>query len=289
MYETINKVAFPTYSAVNANMMPVIQGDVSSLPENLRGYFPLMEMCALPKGDVVYLTVNESIVEAGKTQRRGGLHTEGYMASQELAEKCGIVEKFLMYGGVSERELHFGRYKDEEEKEADARKEEKRRQLGFGGGQKFGGGSKTMGLNPSQKWGGGWGGGSATTGFNGSHGGQHGGRRSAAGGMPYDSGLYMASTDGACDIYNFQTWDVDHHGGLKFKPEIAPERMTPNMLYWLTDRTPHEAMPAEKTGPRQFFRLVSTEVSVWYAQHNTANPLGITPPSTTKVVNFSKF
>ena len=66
-----------------------------------------------------------------------------------------------------------------------------------------------------------------------------------------------------------------------------PEICVPNRLYWLTDRTPHESLPLEKTQRRQFFRLVSSEVSVWYSKHSTPNPLGV--KADCKIVNRDKF
>jgi len=61
-------------------------------------------------------------------------------------------------------------------------------------------------------------------------------------------------------------------------------------LVWLTDVTPHESMPLPREGPRQFFRLVTSRVSHWYAQHSTPNPLGVQPdPKITRVVHGDKF
>lgn len=54
-------------------------------------------------------------------------------------------------------------------------------------------------------------------------------------------------------------------------------KMDPNTLYWITDRTPHESLPAPETVHRQWFRLVAEEVGVWWSQHSTANPLGVQP------------
>ena len=59
-------------------------------------------------------------------------------------------------------------------------------------------------------------------------------------------------------------------------------------LLWLSDHTPHEAVPNE-TGEayyRQFFYL-TTGVGVWYSQHNTANPLGIKPDA--EISDANKF
>jgi hypothetical protein len=50
-----------------------------------------------------------------------------------------------------------------------------------------------------------------------------------------------------------------------------------NSLYWLTDLTPHEALPIRENCYRQFFRLVAGDITVWYDKHSTANRLGTKP------------
>jgi hypothetical protein len=47
-----------------------------------------------------------------------------------------------------------------------------------------------------------------------------------------------------------------------------------NVLNWITDTTPHEALPYTGKEPamRQFFRVVAGGLSLWYPQHSTANP-----------------
>ena len=105
-------------TGLRINMMPIVIGDVKTLPQECRPYLPLLRMCpvsreewgpfpfpaALPHtarpaataaarpflalsalcvwearrvaGKVGYLTIDESVVEEGASQRRGGLHTE---------------------------------------------------------------------------------------------------------------------------------------------------------------------------------------------------------------------
>jgi len=73
------RVEFPEPADRNVNMMPFILGDKDSLPSHLQCYFPLIEQCPTMKSDkgkVAYLTVHESHVNAGKAQRREGLHIE---------------------------------------------------------------------------------------------------------------------------------------------------------------------------------------------------------------------
>merc|ERR1712107_790288 len=55
-------------------------------------------------------------------------------------------------------------------------------------------------------------------------------------------------------------------------------------------RTPHESLPLKTGAFRQFFRLVTSQVSLWYADHSTPNPLGVKPdPAITKIVRGNKF
>ena len=95
------------------------------------------------------------------------------------------------------------------------------------------------------------------------------------GGISPDKGIYMASNDGACRAWNEIVEDRDEHGGCN--PLTNAIHMKPSTLYWMTDKTPHEALPSKANTHRQFFRLVSDEISLWFAQHNTPNPLGILP------------
>lgn len=188
-------------------MMPIVMGDSTSVPEQLRGYLPMINACDFEEGTTVYLTVHESTVEPGTSQRRGGVHTEAFKPS----------DSFLRL--VEDTGVEAGRW---------------------GGG--------------------GWGG---------------------------AKGLYMASTDGACRVWNTETYNVDGHGGvLDDLSEVFSFQCEPNTLYWITDRTPHEALPSQAKY-RQFFRLVSEDVSAWFTEHNTPNPLGVEP--TCPKISVNKF
>ncbi|ASV44494.1 hypothetical protein PBI_SCTP2_479 [Salicola phage SCTP-2] len=105
------------------------------------------------------------------------------------------------------------------------------------------------------------------------------------GGMTRDKGIYMASTDGNTNVWDEIVGDRDEHGACV--PYGNPEKMTPNILYWMTDKTPHQALPSDRDCYRQFFRLVSSEISMWLSKHNTKNPYGVKP--TCPVVDIDKF
>lgn len=70
---------------------------------------------------------------------------------------------------------------------------------------------------------------------------------------------------------------------------INPIKMEANTIYWMTDRCPHEALPQEEAGPRQWFRFVTSKVGVWYEDHSTVNELGVTPSPNCRIVKGNKF
>ena len=196
--QEIQTVSFPTPTGINVNMMPVVFGDRQSVPSLLHDYLPLIEAANFRVGDLAYLTIVESIVLPGQTQRRPGVHTDG------TALYC------------------------------------------WGGGS-WGGGAPAPSPPPPQP------------------------------APKPNAGIYMASSDGRCRAWDALAYDVDEHGSLLSAPAGEPEAMKPGVLYWMTDRTPHESLPSLREHHRQFYRLVSCEVGVWWSQHSTPNPLGVRP------------
>eukprot|EP01084_Bolivina_argentea_P114341 203587_1 len=210
---------------ININMMPILM-NVSNmdkqLPDELHGYIPLI--CACLSADpsqmdkICFLTIHESFVEKGKTQRRPGLHCE--------LPGAGI-------GGNSEW-----------------------RRKGWGGG--------------------------------------------------YDrkDGIFMGSNiSNTCVAWNCKIVDrddkpdtmvMDSLGSLEHLKCLMPNDqkylLDGGKLYWMTDRTPHEALPMKQDAWRQFFRLVSSSLGVWYENHSTKNPYGIVvDKKITKIVKGNKF
>ena len=68
------KIEFPKFSGIKCNMMPFIQGDSGSLPDAYKSYSSVIDKSYLEKGEIGFLTIDESFVESKKTQR-------GYNAS----------------------------------------------------------------------------------------------------------------------------------------------------------------------------------------------------------------
>eukprot|EP01083_Nonionella_stella_P004445 12852_1 len=228
----------PRPQDININMMPFIMDSdfaKTKLPQYLKPYHPIIVLCLNQdleqKGKICFLTVHESMVDKGKTQRRPGLHVE----TPGMICICD--------------ELNDG---------------------------KKGGGcvARAHKMHP-------WGMGYWST--------------------DSKDGIYMmSSVDGSCAVWNCKIvgdddgkeaigylGDIEHlRGSLPPNNKIL---MKANQLYWLTDRTPHEALPMKETGYRQFFRLVTHKVGLWYKQHSAANPNVEVDPKITRIIHGSKF
>jgi hypothetical protein len=110
-------------------------------------------------------------------------------------------------------------------------------------------------------------------------------------------GIYVASNvNDSTRIYNTTVDDclISRLGTLEFlRPELEKRgyyQPKANKISWMTDQTPHEALPVTPGTLRQFFRLVMSDVSVWYSKHSTPNPLGLQPdPLITSICHESKF
>ena len=103
-------------------------------------------------------------------------------------------------------------------------------------------------------------------------------------------GIYMASNvSESCAVWDANIEEPGLLGDCEDKREELgePFLLKANELYWITDSTPHETLPMTQKTFRQFFRLVSSEVDLWYQQHSTPNPLGIQPRG--KIVTENKF
>jgi hypothetical protein len=167
---------------------------------------------------VFYLTIQESFVEAGETQRRPGLHTDAH-ANGDWGAECDKGKGYWHRWGAGEDGVED---------------------------------------------------------------------------VPRNGGIFFASTvDKTCAV-----WDCGiRNPGLLGDCEELRDRLSKygpipleaNRLYWITDRTPHEALPMKESGYRQFFRLVTDEVDVWYEQHSTPNRLGVVPPASCKIITENKF
>jgi hypothetical protein len=65
----MSTIQFPTPSGINCKMMPFIQGDSASIPAPYQPYADIINSHYLELGQVGYLTIQESFVDAGRSQR----------------------------------------------------------------------------------------------------------------------------------------------------------------------------------------------------------------------------
>jgi len=91
------KINFPKYTGIRCLMMPYIQGDSMSVPEQYRsGYENIINNTFIEKGDIGYLTIDESIAAKGKPHRGDrsktdrALHTEAGIDKFKNAKWGGL-------------------------------------------------------------------------------------------------------------------------------------------------------------------------------------------------------
>jgi hypothetical protein len=109
-------------------------------------------------------------------------------------------------------------------------------------------------------------------------------------------GIFMASTvPNSCRIWDCAIVDaarlLARHGDIDRLREVLGRGydIAANQLVWFTDLTPHESVPVPADTHRQYFRLVTREIGVWFKRHNTPNPLGTKPPPSVRIVDEDKF
>lgn len=103
----------------------------------------------------------------------------------------------------------------------------------------------------------------------------------------------MASTTRSTRIWDARVIDdsvIGKGGDIEHLREfLKGEGVLAEGLWWMTDATPHEAVPLLLPSKRQFFRLVTSEVSVWYSAHSTPNPTGVKPGRKVAIIDGNKF
>lgn len=97
-----------------------------------------------------------------------------------------------------------------------------------------------------------------------------------------------------CAVWNAlvdtESGAVDDHGGMDhLRPFLGPAtKLAANELVWLTDKTPHEALPQAEDGYRQFFRVVTSGINLWFEEHSTPNP-NCPLPKHVRIIRGNKF
>jgi hypothetical protein len=90
-----NTIEFPVFTGIKCNMMPFIQGDDSSLPDVYKPYAKIINDNYLEKGEIGFLTIHESFVECGKSQR--GYNSTGINRNVHI--EVGRHETLNYWGG----------------------------------------------------------------------------------------------------------------------------------------------------------------------------------------------
>lgn len=78
----VGSLTFPEFTGLRCLMMPYIQGDPLSVPRAFRRYADIIRSVFVRKGDIGFLTIDESVATAGKPHRGSraryerALHTE---------------------------------------------------------------------------------------------------------------------------------------------------------------------------------------------------------------------
>ena len=263
---TARKYSFPEPTDININMMPFIAGEnfkYCELPNYLQNYWPLIKACLRPQherqhchlwpkskipsdiGKVYYLTIQESWVEPGNSQRRPGLHVDSPGSVKFKGEDHDAKHHRLDLVGNGKSKHYNGH------------------RWGLGCAHYVG--EQNEELDESNSY-------------------------------VMQGGIYIASSvSDSSRVWNcgIDPDAVGLHGDIEHLRFLLPETgkvLCPGQLYWITDRTPHESLPLKERTYRQFFRLVTADVSLWYRDHSTANPLGVEPDrNVTKIVVGNKF
>lgn len=87
-------IEFPAFSGTRCLMMPYIQGEPDSLPDAYETYRDIVSSVFLRKGDIGFLTIDESPVAAG-TPHRGARARHG----RALHTEAGILRGVFGWGG----------------------------------------------------------------------------------------------------------------------------------------------------------------------------------------------
>ncbi len=88
------QIEFPTPNNLKCLMMPFVQGDSNTLPKELKAYSKIIEENFLEFGEVGFLTIDESFIGSGKTQR--GYNSKGIERNVHI--EAGSVEKIYCWG-----------------------------------------------------------------------------------------------------------------------------------------------------------------------------------------------
>lgn len=91
----VNSIQFPQFTGLKCLMMPFIQGEPKSLPDIYQPYSDIIRDNTLEPGEIGFLTIDESFVDNGKSQR--GYNSKAINRNVHI--EVGIQEGVFCWGG----------------------------------------------------------------------------------------------------------------------------------------------------------------------------------------------
>lgn len=88
--KTTTTITFPEFSGVRCLMMPFIQGEPDSVPKLYHRYSEIIRDVHFVKGDIGYLTIDESVAHAGKPHRGTRAKTDRALHT-EAGRRPGVI------------------------------------------------------------------------------------------------------------------------------------------------------------------------------------------------------
>ena len=228
---------FPEPSGIDINMMPFKLSDPkNTLPEYLHHYIPLLNQVPRKRFDdgIEYLTIHESNVKKGETQRRSGIHIEAPVVGIEVAGEVHFLNMEWGSGAwfsIKRGGIYMANNVDDtcgvwnvaidDMSSIISNDHESRNGLDF------------------LKW--------------------H---------------LDKATTRKISDNNNNPKTIMERYNNAKTKFELPYYKtLKKNRLYWINDRTPHHSLPVKEDTQRTFFRVVTGDVGIRWTEDATPNDL----------------
>lgn len=94
----VTTLDFPIFSGLRCLMMPFIQGDPKSVPHEYREYSDIIRSIFINKGDIGYLTIDESVAVKG-TPHRGTRAKTNRALHTEAGRRPGMIYGWGVWGG----------------------------------------------------------------------------------------------------------------------------------------------------------------------------------------------
>lgn len=255
--DDLGPIAFPQFTGVRVMMLPIRLEDPATWPKSLLGGWAarpletLVERAPVKTG-VAYLTIDEAVVEAGRTHRRPGLHVDG-VGPMQASGAWASSEALGPWAATTSPSRTVIPSSG-----------------GWGGGLPSGPWAASTHRDPVPLPGGGWGGGLPS-----------GPWASSCAGPTRYNGMLVASSQVGC-----RAWEQTFKGApgsngdcAHLADQCSEEEalvMAAGVVYGCGALTVHESIPMVKDTPRLFVRLSMPSDAPWYEGY-TVNPLGVKP------------